>query len=117
MLLPTKEQLQERVRARAQQGCHFMPPALLANQLATLELPPAPHDFFYCLPGALPHCGAQRAGCHTDWVLALEAGPSERMAGACAAAAPKGPPCEWLLRDVPSVGYRHIPNCQWEPLS
>ena len=54
MLLPTKEHLQERVRARAQQGCHFMAPSLLADQLATLELPPAPHDFFYCLPGALP---------------------------------------------------------------
>ncbi|KAK9840537.1 hypothetical protein WJX81_000243 [Elliptochloris bilobata] len=51
MLLPTNEAVQERVHARAQQGCHFMPPALLADQLATLELPPAPHDFFYGLPG------------------------------------------------------------------
>ena len=57
MLLPPDKMLQERVNQRAQQGTHFMPPALLADQLATLELPPTSDDFFYCLPGAgLPPC-------------------------------------------------------------
>ena len=73
MLLPTKEQVEARVRERAQQGCHFMAPSLLADQLATLELPPTPTDFFHCLPGALPCQGARHA-CHLSAQLLLRKG-------------------------------------------
>ena len=90
MLLPTTEQVEEHVRARAQQGCHFMAPSLFADQLATLELPPTPTDFFYCLPGALPCRGAQHAGSLSAQVLVREGSICMRTAGKGAAAALDG---------------------------
>ncbi len=52
MLLPSRDALERRVLSRAAQHTHFMPPTLLADQLATLELPPTAEDFFFCLSGA-----------------------------------------------------------------